>query len=272
MQKTISVKEAVQKGKWIIIYPSILMILLPIILSIYFSVVVDNLNIVYVGIVLGIILPFIYKFIIITRWKIWAFENVKNIHQLRQKAYEEGLTYSQDNKSLFEFRSNKQNEKLNELEQKFLQEDIFQDDISLPIEMIIYRSILKVISNIIIWGFALGYGIYIYKDYKNALILILIALYLIFLNLKNLVNRNPQILLSNKGIQLLNEQFNWSEIKNEKLFVERNYGKFKRRKKYLTFSAENSNQSILIDPLNISHDDLEIALQSYRIRFEKSNS
>lgn len=275
MQNTVTVEKAIRRGKWIIIYPSFLIFALGIFLTICISVIYDNLKFATTGIVLGILLPFVYRFFVITPWKIWAFENVRNVHQLRQKAYEEGLTFSQDNVNFFEFRSTNQKEKLKKLDEKFLQEDVFQDDLLLSKEMIIYFSIFKAVCTIIIWG-SIGFGSYIYfaSIGKKAIIIVLLVVYIVFLNIRNLVNRNPQIKLSNKGIQLKSEEFfSWGNIRDEKLVVERNYGRlFKRRKKYLTFFADDSYQSILIDPLNISFDDLENALQVYRVRYENENS
>jgi hypothetical protein len=269
MQNSITVREAIKRGKRIIIYPSRLMIFLSILSSVYLAVVYDNLNILYVGIGLGAILPFAYKFVIITRWKIWAFENVRNVHQLRQKAYEEGLIFSQDNSNFFEFRSAHQQNELEKLDQKFLQEDVFQDDVLIPEEMIIHFSILKAVFSIIIWGSALCFGIYIYNRNAKAIVIIGLTAYILFLKSKNLVNREPQILINNSGIQLENEKLiSWREIKDERLVVEKNYGRAKIRKKYLSFSTENSSYNILINSLDISFGNLENALQVYRFRYE----
>ena len=273
MENSVTVSEAIQRGKRIITYPSRLMIFLPILLSIYFAVAYKNLNFIYIGIPLGGILPFTYKFIMITRWKIWAFENVRNVHQLRRKAYEEGLTLSQDNDNFFEYRSENQKEKLEKLEQKFLQEDVFQEDGTLPKEMILHFSIFKVVFSIVLWGIALCFGIHFFNKDPKALIILLFSVYFLFLKSKNLVNREPQILISDKGIQLENERLiSWKNIKDERLVVKKNYGRYpigQIRKKYLSFSTEYSNYNVLINPLDISFANLENALQEYRGRYEK---
>lgn len=272
MQNSVTVDEALKIGKRVIKYPSIFIFIASIFFSIYFSVTYDNLNFIYLILTAGVIVPFVYKFFVITSWKIWAYENVRNVHQLRQKSCEEGLTYSQDNINIFEFRSKIQKEKLKKLEQKFLQDDVFQDDIFFPKELIIRFSVKTAILDILIWGSALGFGIYIYTDYKGAILLILLSSYLLFLGVRNLINRKVQILINNKGIQLKNELLiSWKNIKDEKLVVERNYGKMKIRKKYLSFSAGNSNQYIQINALDISFEILENAIEIYRVRYEKEN-
>lgn len=273
MENSVTVSEAIRRGKRIITYPSRLMIFLPIFCSIHFAATYKNLSILIIGIALGIILPFAYKFVIITRWKIWAFENVRNVHQLRRKAYDEGLTFSQDNINFFEYRSANQKKELEKLDQKFLQEDVFQEDVLFPKEMIIHFSIFKTIFNIILWGIALCFGISFFNKDPRALIIVLFAFYFLFLKSKNLVNREPQILISNVGIQLENEKLiSWKNIIDERLVVKPYYGSYpigKIRKKYLSFSTENSNHYILINPLDISFANLENALQEYRIRYEK---
>lgn len=272
MQNSITVDEALKRGKRIIKYPSIFIFIASIFFSFYFSITYDNLNFIYVIITMGIIFPFVYKFFVITSWKIWAYENVRNVHQLRQKAFEERLTYSEDNINIFEFRSKSQKEKLKKLEQKFLQEDVFQDDIFLSKELIIHFSIYKAILDILIWGSAFGFVTYVLNDNKFVIIIIVLGCYLVFLGIRNLLNRKPQILINNKGIQLKNDSLiSWRNIKNEKLVVEPNYGKIKIRKKYLSFSVGNSNQYIEINPLDISFDSLENALEVYRVRYEKEN-
>lgn len=272
MKETVTVDEAIKKGKRVIKYPSVLLLILAILFSICFTIAYDNLDILYILLTISIIIPFLYKFIVITPWKIWAYENVRNVHQLRQKAIEEGLIYSENNINVFEFRSKNQIDKLKKLEQKFLQEDVFQDDISLSKELIIRFSVYKAILDIIIWGSALGFVIYVLSDNKFVIIIIVFGCYLVFLGLRNLINRKPQILINTKGIQLKNEQlYSWQNIEDEKLVVERNYGKLKRRKKYLSFSIGNSNQYIEINSLDISFDSLENALEGYRVRYEKEN-
>lgn len=273
MQKSVTVEEAIHRGKWMIVYLSYLIFFLFLFCTIFFSVEYDSLKFATAGIIFSIASPFLYRYFVITQWKIWAYKNVRNVHQLRQKAFEEGLMYSQDNNAFFEFRSANQKEKLKELDQKFLEDDVFKDDSSLPTEMFIFFSIFKAVSNIIIWC-GISFGVYAYlggNDKKNILIILLI-LYLLFIQCRYLINRNPQIKLSNKGIQLENQELiSWRNIKDEKLIVERNYGKLKIRKKYLTFYANDSYQSILINPLAISFKDLENVLQVYRVRYEKGN-
>lgn len=275
MNDSVTVSDAIRKGKQFILYPSVLMILLPILFGVYFSVSYNNLNIIYIGIALGLILPFAYKFIVITKWKIWAFENVRNVHLLRKKAYEAGITFSQDNINYFEFRSKIQKKKLEELDRKFLEKDVFNDDLLIPTEMIIHFSIFKAIINIIIWGCVLWFGIYLFNDIKYkfpSTIIIFVSIYFLFIKFKNLANRKPQILMNNKGIQIQNDEFiSWFYIKNEEIVVQRNYGKIKMKKKYLSFFVENSEKFVLINFYDISSAKLEYVLQVYRVRYQKNN-
>ncbi|MGQ7944924.1 hypothetical protein [Flavobacterium sp. WC2509] len=142
--------------------------------------------------------------------------------------------------------------------------------------MIIHFSIFKAVFGIIIWGSALCMGIHFFNTITKAVIIILLlAPYLLFLKVKNLLNREPQILISDKGIQLENERLiSWRNIKDEKLVVEKYYGRYPIghiRKKYLSFSTEYSNYNILINPLDISFTNLENALQGYRARYENDH-
>ena len=84
--------------------------------------------------------------------------------------------------------------------------------------------------------------------------------------LKNLFNRNPQIIINDLGIQLKDDKIiEWKDIKSEivygKLTGKLNYNK------YLSFNGID----ILINDYDISMKELENLLQVYRTRYKKNN-
>lgn len=89
----------------------------------------------------GFLLAWLVWSIMITRWRIWAFENVRNVHELKKRAVEEKLIWRDGH--IFEkteIRTKNQREKLKKLNIKFDKKDIYKEDYSLPIKTDIYYS------------------------------------------------------------------------------------------------------------------------------------
>ena len=123
MFESITVTQAIEKGRRMINYPVAIMQVAAILISIL-AVIYFNISIWFVlgGFITGFIITWLYWSFTITKWRIWAFENVRNVHELKQRAIKEKLIWKDG--SVFEkteIRTAGDKEKLQALESKFLQ-------------------------------------------------------------------------------------------------------------------------------------------------------
>src|ERR1700722_6079399 len=93
------------------------------------------------GLVLGLLFCLLYWCLQANKWKIWAYENVDNIHELKQRAIDSKLMYADDswwNKIIISSADDKQ--RLAALQDRFKQKDVYTDDVTVPAETLIYFS------------------------------------------------------------------------------------------------------------------------------------
>ena len=118
MKEEISVEKAIWKGHKMITFP----VMIIIVSVIGFGLFLEKKGFIPswgngVSLVAGISLGWLYWSFLITKWRIWAFERVKNIDELKRQAVEGNLIWK--DKSIFEkteIRSAKQKEILRELD------------------------------------------------------------------------------------------------------------------------------------------------------------
>ncbi|WP_222597233.1 hypothetical protein [Chitinophaga pinensis] len=123
--ETISVEEAITKGHKMVNLPAIAIMVLTTVLCIVLAV----MNIIPgwgigVGILVSFVLAWLYWSVMITKWRLWAFENVRNVHELKKRAIQEKLIWP--NKHFFEkteIRSAAQQAKWESLQHRFSQAD-----------------------------------------------------------------------------------------------------------------------------------------------------
>ena len=260
MHKTVTVNEALKKGRARLVHlPTVIII----------ATISLGLLLFYLGIVPGWIIPLtlVVGFLsgwlswsyFVNKWKIWAFENVRNVHELKRKAIEDKLIWQSG--SWFEkteFKSEDQKSKLKLLEKKFLEKDRFEDDDTVPQEIIVYYATSALIFNLVIYTLSLFAIIYYF--FENIWMILLstaVCFYLIYDLLKKLRDRNPQIIINSKGIQLKNKKLvPWNKVRNDSLSGN-----------YLVFN----NEGIEIEYFNIKNYELENLLHVYRVRFENNN-
>lgn len=121
MFETVTVDEALKRGQRMISYPITVFMLGSIGLSIYLVMHLHfSPNILPAGFAIGIVAPRIYWSFMITKWRLWAFENVRNVHELKRRAIRIRLFYPDG--SIFErleIRTLKDKERLKLIEKKF---------------------------------------------------------------------------------------------------------------------------------------------------------
>lgn len=269
MQNLVTVEQALKKGRFKLVY-------LPMILTFGIIGLGFFLSgkyffggwIIPVSFLVGFIFGWLSWSYFVVEWKIWAYENVRNIHELQRKAVEEKLIWNTG--SWFEkteFKNYEQKQKLKQLEKKFLEKDSYKDDVSVPKETIIFYSRSAILFLIVIYLGISFLGIYflLEKEYFGLLFLGF-GLYLSYEQFKKIRDKSPQIVINDKGIKLKNENLtSWSRIYNDRVYVQSNG---KKSTSYLAFN----NEKIQIDDLSIRFEKLENLLHVYRVRFEKNNS
>ncbi len=279
MKQQISVDKAIKRGHLIVNVPVFIVILGCPALSIYLSE--QNLIPTW-GIAIAFIFGFILAWLIwsfmITKWRIWAFENVRNVHELKKRAIQEKLIWNDGN--IFEkteIRNYEDKIKLKNLNKKFEKDDEYKEDYSLPPKMEIYYSKSYAYFQLSISILIIGVGVYFLlkdeegKSYIIGLIMSVIGVYSSFKESRKVFNSKPQIIIDNKGIKTKNIDFrDWSLIESEEV-IQEGYGK--SAKSYLVyFYDEGEYEKMEIDSLNVKYRELENIIRTYRIRYNKSNS
>ena len=206
---------------------------------------------------------------VIVKWQIWAFDNVRNVHELKKRAIQEKLIRS--NKSIFEknsiFLSASDREKLSSLKIKFDQDDFFQDDLNVANETVIYYSRNKNYTQLAIMIGCLVFGIYFLlmsNSYIIGTILTIMGAYFGNKEYKEATNKDPQIIINEKGIKTISTDFySWNEIKNENVISE---GSGKHPTFYLTYDYPIGSEKLKINDYDTDLSSLNKLLIVYRGR------
>jgi hypothetical protein len=94
--ETVTVDEAIAKAQRTINLPVILFIIGGIGGTVYVaSQKILPYWVIPIGIVLAIGLGWLYWSFMIPKWKVWAFENVRNVHELQKRAVREKLIWAE---------------------------------------------------------------------------------------------------------------------------------------------------------------------------------
>jgi hypothetical protein len=272
MNKTVTVDDALKKGHRIVSYPGMLILFGMLGLTFYFGF--QNKYPVWIwplGLTLSFALSWLYWSVMITKWKLWAFENVRNVRELKKRAVQEKLIWG-DN-SIFEkteIRNSGEKQKLSLLQQKFNAEDEFTEDLTVPNETIIYYSKGKNLFEMAIMLGCLGIGLYLLiktDSYILGTALTLIGGYFAFKEYKEATNITPQIIINNEGIQTVSTKFyEWKDIKNEEAII---HGS---NNCYLTYKHPQGTEHLQIDGYATDFKNLNKLLILYRGRNRKMKS
>ena len=271
MRGNISVDKAINNANWLIKKPMFLILVVVIILkSIYIDVVFEKSIDIFLTIFTGLCLCWLYWSFAIPIWKIWAYSNVRNVHELKSKAIKSGFIFKDG--GFFEkteLKSFQQSETLKKLEKKFQLEDEYHDDLIVPIETKIYYSLIKLTIWLITLNCIIIGGIYLYiTEIKSFSVIFLILFFVFFmiLDIKNILNRNPQLIINEKGIQHKKNITLWVDIENE--FVYDKWTAKLNHNKYLSFN----DVDYIINDYDISMKELKKLLKVYRTRYEKNKT
>ena len=278
MKREVSVDKAIKRGHLMVNVPVMLCLIGFPALGIYLSTkgYIPDWALL-LAIVLGIGLGWLIWSIMITKWRIWAFEHVRNVHELKKRAIHEKLIW--DDGHVFEkteIRSKQDQRKLDELQIKFREDDLFEEDPSVPLVTKIYYSkrhsifilLFGIVTLIASITLILNESL---RSYILGSILLAAGGYFVFSAAKKMMNRTVQITLDSTGIKLRSEpKRSWFEIFEEAVTYE---GIGKSSTAHLTFyDADDRFFKIALEDLRIKAAQLEIILRTYRIRHTKNNA
>ena len=192
-----------------------------------FHISIEAITIIMLYLVLAIILTtfvvVLFPRLTFNIWKFWAFSHVENVHELKKRLIL--LEHITSENIFFEKIENCTENDRNywEIRLKFVQEDVFVDDKTIPNETFIYYSKKMSIMIILLLIPLFAYGILIITMAVDAkvpilavfgiLFLIIASIGIYFLGYKRLRNREPQLILNNDGIYSNKKGFHkWEEI------------------------------------------------------------
>jgi len=291
----VSVFEAVRKGKQTLLLPRILLALglfyFIFIGWLFFTILSkathNDAGIVYkfglIWITTSIpfvILPYWFWSKRTTRWKLWAFENVKNVHELKHVARRAAL-YANYGSFLdkITIQTSSEREQWANLQSKFNRTDVFEDDAEVPAETVIYFSTAIRFLNILFYLAIGAVALLITRAAFHpgsakwvaipSISLMAWMLYLIFKMIKDVVQHKPQMVLSDKGIETIKDGLqSWEVIFNEHLTP----GNRRDMGWILRYQHPGGITRLDIGHYAINHDKLEHLLRIHRGRYTGKRS
>jgi len=270
--ETVSVDEAIKKGRQDVVLPSVLILVSSILIG--FAGFIFTSLVLYFPLVMvaGPMLAVLYYSKRSAKWRIWAFENVRNVHELKQRARNFGLMKDDGSPVFFNIGVSKADiEKINALQEKFKRPDIFADDPNVPLETVVYYSKTKKYLTLLFYVPILGLGIVIMflhnmstYMYVWGVFLIILSGGLFFVTIKDTYNRKPQIILNNEGMSTAETPFHeWHLINNEGTILT---SSGKSRSIYLKYNYPGGSTRFLLDGFTINRAKLDNLLRVYKGR------
>ena len=211
------------------------------------------------------------------KWKVWAFGNVRNVHELRRKALSKNIIVTENiwtTKAEIFIGADKQ--KWQEIQKKFLIPDEVSFNKNLPDSIEIMNSTFKLLLPIIAYSFFIFVIAIMMMIDRNFLgmgffFLIILGLFLYF-DIMNFNKRKNAILRLNlDGIKTEDHFYYWKDIKDERLFT--SYGYRRLPYHYLKFNSIKNNDefSVSINNINIKRSQLLDLIIEFRNRFDTNN-
>ena len=275
MKQIISIDLAIKKGHRMISYPMVFLFWIIFIIGLVsFDTNCENILLKILWLISIVFIPLLYRCLYIVKWKVWAFENVRNVHELKLRAVQENILYDDDSFfTKFETFTFEDKAKWDLIQDKFSVKDIFEYDQNISSEIKIYYSKTKNLRFIVIMCILISLGflsILSSREYLFGSAFLVVGLYFGYNYFKLALNTKPQIILNKFGIETVSTKFiNWDEIWDEKVICE---GLGKNGKYYLTYKYGNGKEKLPIDNFTTNQIKLEKLIQIYKGRNNIENN
>jgi len=273
----ITVDKALMRGQFMINVPVIVIIFSVMGLLSYLAIVeLIPFYFVALSVLIGPVVAWIYWSFAITYWRIWAFSNVDDVHELRNLAVSGKLIWPDG--SFFErteIRTKKQKILIKELEKRFNEpknRQQYVDDLSVPQVTKIFFSKSALVYKLIVAAALLSVGIYLLVVMSNwifGIALILIGLNFAIKDFKKLSTDAPQLVLDSNGIDVAGVFYPWTEIQDFSVKWETSS---QSSKSYLILETSSGTLEIDIDNYDTQRSQLKHLLNTYKGRFEKATA
>lgn len=272
---SITVKKALKTGQIYINIPVFIIMFGSMILLFYLSAI-KKIPFWFgpLSFLIGPFLGWIYWSYAIVKWKLWAYKNVRNVHELKEKAIRVGLIWNDEsffNKTEVWVNSQKKEWKI--VKQKFNKKDIIKDDKNVPYETIIKFSKISFWINIVSACFLLFLSFYLYNENKSfdftIILFILFSFYSFFNSIKK-YRTNLLIKLNEIGLETVDLGFiPWKRINNIKV-VKTGLGKSTTFNLTFNYKIKNDvfDAKINLDNLSKSFEEIEDLIKIYRKRYK----
>lgn len=271
MQKTVSVDDAIKKGIYIVNLPALLIFMIGLTASFAMAFLFFRPYEMIAGLIVSYVLATAYRAIMAAKWRIWAFDKVRNVHELHERALTEKLIHltNRPGFGIINYNSQKQKAQWQQLQEKFQQPDIFIDDQSVTAETIIRYSVFRYVIWTLLFLLMTILGIYLCTlgqviSYLTGIPLIITGAVNTYIKIKNMFNRAPQIVINKNGLRTADTPFyKWNEIANEKTIRE---GTGKYAMYYLYYDHPKGSNKFHLNDLEVNFIRLQRLLRLYRGR------
>lgn len=268
----ITVSKALSRGHRMVTFPTIIIIILGILACIFVGTAWkwDALKTIGASLMVLLITFLVWRRLI-TRWRLWAFEQVNQPNRLMIQAIQENLIYPEGHwVTRLEARTEDQKQQWEMILLRMEQPDKFEDDFSISQETIIKYSGWKNWFQFTIYVAMGAGGIYLMMKTDSGimgLIFFIIGVVLSIIEFRQATNKKPQIILSNKGIETADTPFySWDQVTNELATQE---GSGKHIRYYLEYDHPAGSEKFSIDDMATDIRSLNELLVLYRGRFEQ---
>ncbi|MEO1513432.1 MAG: hypothetical protein AAFV95_00420 [Bacteroidota bacterium] len=263
--ENVTVDQAIQKSYDMAGWSSYAIVTIGFVSTMFIAVILERIGLASIVFLTSLSLMWVWWRYHITQWRIWAFDNCRNVHELLKRSTQLGLIYPE--KSFFhkiDVQTKSQQRKLATLEDKFLvadEETVIEDDGSVPEETKIYRSKLNLAYHWIAGIACLAYGTYAFvaEDYLIApLMLFLFSLGFLYDAIQKTFFQKLHITLNSQGVQILSRPLvEWENIQSVEV-------KYARQKPYLFVTHWEGEQRV---KRQIHTEITSLQLNSEKIRW-----
>jgi hypothetical protein len=274
--KNLSVEKAISKGQlWVNLPAMIVMFGIMLVSGILADSKIIPLWAGFAGLISSFILAWLTWSFLITKWRIWAFSNVKNLKELHRKAVAEKLIWEKGHfLEKTEIRNKKEKELIEEFERKmgFQKHEYipFKDDMNVPVETTIFYSQVVTFLGLIFSGILpllLG-SYFLYVDKRDWIFYLFVVGGFIncLLKYRVILNKTPQIILNKKGI-FIEEQgfFDWYSVSCIEIT---SHDKLDE----VSFVSQKRNFRKELNDLDITPEELKRLINIYTGRSSKSKT
>lgn len=138
-KETVTIQQAIRRGELVMSVPAMSVVALAVLLFVYFFFN-SQLLLAFSALPLSVLLVWVYSAFVTPHWRIWAYSNVADIHQLQRSAEINGLLQRNTATRFVGLMGAKALYQLGELLQRFDEEQVFVDDSSIPSRIDVSRA------------------------------------------------------------------------------------------------------------------------------------